>query len=182
MIVTKISKRYASALFQQAREEKVLDAVSGDMRMIRQSISESRNLLLFLKSQIISREIKRKVLEELFEKHLSEVSRLFLALILNKRREDQLPGITAAFDVLYKKELGLIDIEVMVVSRPDPDQDQALRKALESRTGKKVQLFFTEDSSLKGGMAVRIGDTVIDGTVKHKLQQIETRFHQQAGM
>ncbi len=178
MIIKKVAHRYASALFQEAKSKKKLDAVASDMQRISDTISGSEELLLFLKSQIISRDAKRKVLGELFDKEISELSRHFLHLILEKRREDQLPGIAEAIGHLYKKQQGLIDVEVLVTRRPDSKQSELLKNALEKKTGSKVALIFTEDSSLKGGMAVRINDTVIDGTIKHKLQQLEASFLQ----
>ncbi len=181
MIIKKVAHRYASALFQEARSKGKLDAVAGDMQRISETISGSKELQLFLKSQIIPRDIKREVLGELFDKELSDLSRQFLKLILEKRREDILPGITAAIGLLYKKEQGLIDVEVLVMQKPDTKQSDLLKKALEKKTGSKIVLTFIEDSSLKGGMAVRINDTVIDGTIKHKLQQLEASFLQ-AGM
>jgi len=181
MVVKKVAHRYASALFQEAKNRNEVDAVARDMQRISESISGSSELLLFLRSQIITREIKANVLEELFDKDLSEISRSLVKLILVKRREDQLPGIAHIFGKLYKKEQGLQDIEVLVTIRPGPEQTDLLKKALEKKTGGKVLLSFREDPTLKGGMAIRIDDTVIDGTVKHKLQQLEASF-QKAGM
>lgn len=178
MNVTKVAKRYASALFQEAKSRKALDAVAADMRGIRESISGSRDLELFLKSQIISRRLKRDTLHKLFDEGLGKITRQFMELILEKRREDQLPGIAEAFEKIYKKEQGIVDVEVSVITKPDSKQREQLRKALEKKINSSVNLMYIEDPSLKGGMAVRIEDTVIDGTVKHKLQQLETAFLQ----
>ncbi|MEX0681330.1 MAG: ATP synthase F1 subunit delta [Balneolales bacterium] len=178
MIVTKVAKRYASALFQQAQTEKALDAVSTDMQEIRSSISNSKELLRFLKSQVISREIKRNILHNVFDKGFHAVTQKFIELILKKRREDQLAGIADAFEVLYKKEIGIIDVEVLAIKRPDAQQIDHLKKALKKKTGSNVNLIFTDDISLKGGMAIRIEDTIIDGSVKHKLKQLEAKFRQ----
>ncbi len=181
MIIKKVAHRYALALFQEAKGSGNLNAVANDMQRIRKTVSGSLELQLFLKSQIISRDIKKKVLGELFDKELSDLSRQFLTLILEKRREGELPGIAEAIGLLYKKEKGLVDIEVLVTHLPDSKQSDVLKKQLEKKTGSKIELTFIEDSSLKGGMAIRINDTVIDGTIKHKLQQLEASFLQ-AGM
>lgn len=181
MVVKKVAHRYASALFQEAKSRNEVEAVARDMQRISEIISGSDELLVFLRSQIISRGIKENVLAELFEKDLTEISRNFIRLILEKRREAQLPGIAHIFGRLYKKEQGLQDIEVLVAKKPGSGQADLLKKALEKKTGGKVLLSFREDPSLKGGMAIRIDDTVIDGTVKHKLQQLEASF-QKAGM
>lgn len=178
MIVTKVAKRYASALFQEAKSRDVLDAVAGDVRSIRETVSGSRDLFLFLKSQIISRDLKKQALSDLFDEDLNDVTRQFLKLILEKRREGHLYGIVNAFEQIYKKEQGIVDVEVFIVQKPDTNQSDRLLKALENRTGKKVNLIFNEDPALKGGITVRLNDTVIDGSVKHKLQQLENSLLQ----
>ncbi|MBP3192372.1 ATP synthase F1 subunit delta [Natronogracilivirga saccharolytica] len=181
MIISKVAKRYATALFLEAKNRKELENVAADMQRINETILGSRELQIFLKSHIISRQNKKSTLDELFSKDISELSRQFISLILEKRREDQLSGICGYFGVLFNKEQGLLEIEVFVVKKPDAGLEKQLKKALESRTGSKVNLSYIEDHSLKGGMAVRINDTVIDGTIKHKLQQLELTL-QQAGM
>lgn len=178
MILTTVAKRYASALYQEAKARDTLNDVARDMKHIGESISGSKELRTFLKSHTLSRDLKRETLIKVFDKGLDETTRRFMRLILDKRREDQLPGIAAAFEKKHKADQGIMDIEVFVVSRPDSAQSGKLKLALEKKTGNKVNLNYIEDLSLKGGMAVRIDDTVIDGTIKHKLQQLETTFKQ----
>lgn len=181
MIVSKVAHRYAKAFFEEVKDRKMLGKAASDMQLIFQTVSESEDLLRFLKSKVISREIKKKTLDALFSKHMSEPGQQLIRLILEKRREDQLPGIAYAFEQLYKKENGLADVEVFVTSGLNDSLSELLEQALQKKTGSKVSITLTEDPSLIGGMAVRIGDTVIDGTIKHKLQQLEATFRQ-AGM
>jgi F-type H+-transporting ATPase subunit delta len=181
MIVKKVAHRYALALFQEAKSRNKLDDVAGDMQRIGDSITGSRDLVLFLRSKVIARDVKASVLRELFDKELSDLTRQLIRLILEKRREDQLPGIAHAFGNLYRKDQGLVDVEILVARKPGTDQADKLKMALEKKTGGKVLLSFREDPALKGGMAIRIDDTIIDGTIKHKLQQLEATF-QKAGM
>ncbi|MDG5766518.1 ATP synthase F1 subunit delta [Balneolales bacterium ANBcel1] len=176
MIVTKVAKRYASALFQEAKEQEALDAVSEDMKQVYSTISASSELRLFLKSHIISRKVKRDALDKLFGDNMHQITRQFIRLILEKRREDQLFGAAAAFGKLHRDDQGLLEVTVYMVTKPDDKQGQRLKKALEKRTGKTLSLNYIEDPSLIGGVAVRINDTVIDGTIKHKLQQLEGTF------
>ena len=180
-MVTKVAKRYASALFQEALGRKVLEDIARDMLMLSDSIRNSRELEFFLKSQIISGKKKGEVLSVLFTDAVQPLTNDLITLLLDKRREAHLYAIALWYNTLYKKEKGLIDAEVYVVYLPGEDQKNALRLSLEKRTGKKVSLTFIEDPDLKGGMAIRIDDTVIDGSVRHKLQQLEWAF-QQDGM
>lgn len=180
-MVTKAAKRYASALFQEALQRNVLEEIASDMQMLSQSIANVRELDLFLKSQIIAGKKKGDVLTALFAEAVNPLTNDLIRLLLAKRREAQLHGIATWYNTLYKKQKGLIDVEVRVVYQPGEEQKNALRLSLEKKTGKNVLLTFIEDSDLKGGMTIRIDDTVIDGSIRHKLQQLESAF-QQNGM
>ncbi|MDZ7694409.1 MAG: ATP synthase F1 subunit delta [Balneolaceae bacterium] len=70
------------------------------------------------------------------------------------------------------KYAGIIEIEVSSATELSDNQLDSLRTALEAKTGKEVKLKVKQDQSLRGGIAVRIEDTVIDGTIKHKLEQL----------
>lgn len=181
MMIKKVAGRYASALFQEAKNQKLLEKVSTDMQEIHDVITASPELMLFLKSKTISRKIKRDTLFELFKKPLSPLTRQFLNLVFEKKRENDLYDMTFAYQKMIKEEQGQIDIDVFVVSIPDEKQRDLLKKVLEKKTGKKVNLSFSKNRSLIGGMAIKIEDTVMDGTIKHKLQQIDTSF-QYSGM
>ncbi|MDI6400560.1 ATP synthase F1 subunit delta [Balneolaceae bacterium ANBcel3] len=176
MIVSKVAKRYASALYQEAASSGNLETVAKDLTQIRSVIDQSNELLPFLKSMIISREIKKEVLTQLFGKSVSKQTQHFILLLLNKRRELFFYEIILAFQSLYKEEKGILDVDVLVIKKPDSDQEKNLIAALKKKTGNEVQLRFIEDPSLIGGMAVKIKDTIIDGTIKNKLQKLETTF------
>ncbi len=178
MNITNVAKRYALALFKQAKSDDSLDVAAGDARFILECTEASHELKQLLKSQITSRKAKEQVFKELFEDKSCDLTRLFLKLVLEKRREAHLENMFHAFLQLYRKNQGSVDIEVMVAVQPDQDQIRALTKALERKTGSKISLFINKNPALKGGMAVRIDDTVIDGTVKHKLQLLENKFLQ----
>lgn len=180
-MVTKVAKRYASALFQEALERKVLEDIARDMQMLVASIRNSRELNHFLKSKIIPGKKKGEALSALFSAAVHPLTNDLIRLLLEKRREAHLLAIALWYDTLYKKEKGLIDVDVHVVYSLGEEQVETLRLSLEKKTGKKVFLRFIEDPDLKGGMTIRIDDTVIDGSIRHKLQQLESAF-QQNGM
>lgn len=173
MPTTKAAKRYATALLELAKERDEVEEILDDIKYIHNTIEDSRELLLFLKSPIINFDDKTQALEKLFFDELEEPTKLFIKLLARKERINLLAQITEAFIEKYKAYAGIITVEVYVARELNNGQRESLHEELEQKTQKKVDMNITIDESLKGGMAIRINDTVIDGTVKHKLVELE---------
>jgi len=173
MPLTKAARRYATALLELAQERNELDDILEDIKFIDNTLEGSRELVLFLKSPIIKYDDKINVLNELFSSEVKEATKLFMNLLVKKERVNLLDQITKAFIEKYKQLAGIITVEVYVAHELSDEQREALHNQLEEKTQKKVDMNITQDESLRGGMAVRIDDTVIDGTVKHKLEELE---------
>src|SRR5699024_4312549 len=133
-----------------------------DFEFIHNTFGDSRELVTFLKSPIIKFDDKKAVLNELFFKQIAEPTRLFIKLLIRKERVSLLDQIAEAYIELYKKYAGIITIDVLVARELNEGQQQSLRSKLEKETQKTVEMNIIVDESLKGGMAIRIDDTVID--------------------
>lgn len=180
MIPSKAARRYASALLQFAVESKKLDAVYKDVEFIGETLRQSKELKLFFKSPVVKSADKSAVLSQLFEKQVSAQTTSFLELLASKERFELLQGIMEAFVKVYQDYSGITTAQVFYAQKPTKKQLDDIRKALEKRTGKKVTLETTEKPGLLGGVVVKLGDTVIDGSVKYKLEQIESMFFKAA--
>ncbi len=176
MIPVKAARRYSAAMLAYAVETGTLDEVLKDITFVDSTIKESRELLLFLRNPIIKPQKKSDVLKELFGKKISKQTNSLFELISEKSRFDLLPGITASFIEAYREHKGIVEAQVFYAEEPDKDQLEKIRKALEIRTGKKVELSSFKKPGLIGGIVVKIDDTVIDGSVKHRLEQLEHLF------
>ncbi|MFH5831090.1 ATP synthase F1 subunit delta [Halalkalibaculum sp. DA3122] len=172
-MITKAARRYASALLQIAQEQENVEAILNDIELIKRTIEDSRELKLFLKSPIIKFDDKAKALDEIFGEKVQEVVRQFIKLLARKNRVGLLYPITQAFIEQYNKYAGIVEIDVYAARELTENQKSSLHKTLEAKTGKRVNMQLSVDESLRGGLAVRIDDTVIDGTIKHKLEQLE---------
>ena len=173
MSVSKAAKRYAIALLELSREKKLVEQTLEDMLFIQKTIGDSRDLQLFLKSPVIKPSVKKQTLAVLFEAHVQALSMQFVTLVAQKERADILPQITSSFILEYNKFAGIIEVEVRSARSLSAKQQKALQEVLEKTTSKKVTLHSVEQEELIGGLLVKIDDTVIDGTVKHKLEQLE---------
>lgn len=173
MPTTKAARRYATALIELAKERNEVEDILEDIEYIHNTLEDSRDLVLFLKSPIIKFDDKTEALKKIFFDQLKEPTKLFLKLLSRKDRINLLDQITRAFIEKYKEYAGIITVEVQVARELTGEQRELLHKNLEQKTEKKVEMSVTVDERLRGGMAIRIDDTVIDGTVKHKLHELE---------
>lgn len=173
MPTTKAARRYATALLELAKERNEVEAILDDIQYIHNTIEDSRELVTFLRSPIIKFDDKTEALEKMFFDELEEPTKLFLKLLARKDRIKLLDQITTAFIEKYKEYAGIITVNVYVAWELSDSQLNSLHEGLEQKTQKKVDMNIILDESLKGGMAIRIDDTVIDGTVKHKLKELE---------
>ncbi len=178
MLVSKAAHRYATALLELAKEQNAVEQTLNDILFIKNTIGDSRELLLFLKSPIIKPDQKVQALEAVFGDKVSDLVHNFITLIARKNRENVIDEIVEAFIEKYNKHAGIITAELFVAKPMDEQLQAQVIKKLEESTGKKVNITTTVQEDLKGGIAVKIADTVIDGTVKHQLQQLEHTFLQ----
>lgn len=176
MLITKAARRYATALLEIAKEQKVVEDVLEDVKLLHGTFEGSRDLILFLKSPVIKYDDKLSALEEIFGHRVQDVTNLFIKLLVKKNRVNLLDQIAEAFIQKYNEYAGIIKVDVYTAYAMSDAQKEELLRALEQRTRKKVEMTLTQDASLMGGIAVRIDDTVIDGTVKHKLAELEQKF------
>jgi F-type H+-transporting ATPase subunit delta len=177
MLITRAARRYATTLLELGKERDEVQALLDDMHFINNTINDSRELALFVQSPIINYEDKQAVLEKLFGKQVQELTWLFIQLLIRKKRIGILHQIAQSYIQKYKQYIGIVDVEVSIAYDLNPSQKKALYNALEKVTSQKADLSIIKDESLRGGMTVRIGDTVIDGSVRHKLQELEQSFH-----
>lgn len=175
-MVSKAARRYAKALLQSALEQDKLGRVEKDIRFIHQTIDDSNELKVFLNSPLIKSEDKLKALTSIFGKHISKETMDLLRLLSEKRRENILKDICTGFIDLYNEHMGIIRVDVTSAYELGEKQKSALRDELAQKTGKKVEMDITVNQNLIGGLVVKIGDTVIDGSVKHKIRMLKNQF------
>lgn len=175
-MISKAARRYAKALLQSALDQDILDDVEKDMRFILKTLQDSRELVVFLKSPIIKTEDKQEVLSKIFDEHISGETKSLLRLLSEKNRENLLDDISQGFFQLYNQHEGIIQVEVTTAYELSNSQRDDLRKALASSTGKKIEMNVTVNEDIIGGIIVRIDDTVLDGSVKHKIRKLKKQF------
>jgi F-type H+-transporting ATPase subunit delta len=168
----KAATRYASSLIQLAIERNELEVIAADIALLGSTIDASHDLVLFLRSPIINKSQKKDALNEIFKDKISAVTVAFLDILVKKGRENFIIDVVKSFNKLYNEHSGIIEVEVTTASELDEAQKIDLAQSLSKRTGKKIVLKSKIDKSVRGGIKARIDDTVIDGTIQYKLEQL----------
>lgn len=172
-----VSSRYAAALADVALEQKSAERVKKDLAAFTAAFSESGDLRAFLESPGVSHEQKHKVVDALANRmDLAPAVRNFAFLLIDHRRTELIREIEAAFQTELNARLGIAEAEVTSARELSAGEREQLTKALERRTGKKIEARFQRDESLLGGTVVRVGSTVYDGSVREQLTRLREQL------
>jgi len=171
-----VARRYARALFEEARARGQAELIDADVATLHEAFKASRELARVFESPVIPREKKKKIIETLFAGRLQLLTVHFLELLVEKERENLLPAIVAAYRALQDEEQGIVEAHVRTAFPLDEAGARPLVEKLERLTGKKIRLQLQQDPSLIGGVVVRVGDTVYDGSVRQQLAALRERL------
>ena len=171
MSQSKVSRVYATALYEAALEEGRVDAVRKDLGAFVAALDESPELRQFVVAEEISDLHKKQVLDELTEGG-DELVRNLLRLVVDKSRESDLADINEGFVGLVEQAEGVIHVQVTTAVPLTPQLEQALKTKIESSLQKSVQLTSTVDTEILGGLKLRIGDRIADASVRHRLEAL----------
>ena len=172
----RVAKRYAAALFGVARRDSILDAVEQDMTLVSRFLAEVPYLRAVLIQPLVSVARKNIVVDEAFGDRVTASSLNFLKLLIRKRREDLISECIREFHALLAEHTNTVDAEAWSAVPMTADQQERLASGLHALTGKTVRLVAKVDHALVGGVVVRIGDTVMDGSVRGKLERLERQL------
>jgi len=172
----KVARRYAAALMGAADEAKSLEKTAADLEYVGKVIDSSREFRLLLARPVVSVEKKQGVVREIFAKKLSAMTFQFISLMVAKQRENILPELILQFQALLDEKMGIATADVTSVTDLSSAQEKAVQAQLEKYTGKQIRLRTMVDGNIKGGLVVRIGDTVLDASIKRQLEMLHERF------
>lgn len=169
-----IAARYATALFELAKEDKALKALEADADALTAALAASPDLTAMIASPVISRDDQAAAIAAIAKKmKLSALTANTLALMAAKRRLFVLPQMVADVLARIAAEKGEVTAEVTSAAALSADQAKKLAATLKARVGKDVKLKTAVDESLIGGLVVKLGSTMIDTSVKAKLAALQ---------
>ncbi|MDP9196024.1 MAG: F0F1 ATP synthase subunit delta [Pseudomonadota bacterium] len=169
-----LEARYAIALFDLAREQNALDAVEKDLSALLDLIRSSPDMQALTRSPLISRKARVQAVEAV-AKHagLSALVRSFLGVVARGGRLDVLPAIIRIFQAIRADHAGEKTVSVKTATPLTSGQEARVRETLEKSLGGRVRLSTSADPGLLGGMVVQTGSTLIDTSLRTRLQRLE---------
>jgi F-type H+-transporting ATPase subunit delta len=171
------SLQYANALADIALEQGAAEPVLKQLTEFGAAFAESPELRMFLAAPGVAREAKHGVIEKLAARlGASKIIRNFLFVMVDNQRAALLPDILEAFQQAIRRRQGVAEAEVSSAAKLSEAQKAQLVQTLERLSGKKIQAKYALEPELLGGAVVRIGDTIYDGSLRSRLNEMRVRL------
>ena len=171
-----IASRYSKASFAYAQDANSLDAVHEDMNVLLQVAKENPDMLRLLSDPIIRKNQKEEFLSSFSDKFSSETKN-FLDFLLEYRRFESLTAIIEAFNTLYDEYKNIASGTAVSAIKLNEDELSRISQAYAKKYGfKELILTNKVDPSILGGIILKVGDRIIDGSIRTRLQQIREQL------
>jgi ATP synthase F1 delta subunit len=174
-----IAEVYARSLFEVAKEHDVLDRVHDELGQFAEALSDDRTLQVFLFSPYFSSEEKRQGVRKIVS-DADERFENFLELLAERHRMPALFRIKREFDALWADERKLLPVTVTSAVELDEGLAEDIAKRIQEQTGRTVELSSKVDPDVLGGLMVRVGNMVLDDTVRNKLERLRKQVAKSA--
>ena len=175
MLKGAIARRYAGAMFGLALKQKTLDRTREDMQEIAK-LFEHRKLAFLLREPHIPAKRKEKALRDALTSKVLPTSLNLTLLIVQRDLVDIMPNIAAEFERMVLDYHNEAIAQVTTAAPMDAAQQNLVAQALEKATGKKILMQTRVDPAILGGVVARVGDTVIDGSVRYRLTALQQQL------
>lgn len=172
-----ISKTYGEALYELALEEDKVDSFTEEIHALQQILAENQDLSRLINHPKIVKEEKLQVMKNIFQGKMDSELLGFLSLIITKDRYHEIDSILQYFldQVKELKGIGVVYVttaEALKISQ----REQVIAKLLETTKYQQMEMHYSVDKSLIGGMVIRIGDRVVDSSIKSKLDALQKKL------
>jgi F-type H+-transporting ATPase subunit delta len=168
-----LAGRYASALFDLAREQKQIDAVSRSLEALRQALADSKDFADLVESPLVSRDESGKAFAALAPQlGLDPITTNFVGVLARNGRKGQLSAVIRSFRRLASEHRGESTAEVITARPLNDDQIAQLKAQLRARAGRDVNIEAEVDPAILGGIVVKLGSQQIDASIRTKLNRL----------
>jgi F-type H+-transporting ATPase subunit delta len=169
--------QYANALADIALAEGAAEPAAKQLHDFGAAYAESAQLRTFLASPAVSVEAKHAVVEKIVARlGASKIIRNFLFVLADHRRTHLIPEVIAAFHQVIRQRQGIAEAEISSAVEMSAAQKKVMAATLAQLTGKKIEAKFALEPALLGGAVVRIGDTIYDGSLRSRLNEMRARL------
>ena len=168
-----LAGRYASALFDLARDQRQIESVGNSLDALGQALLDSKEFSDLVGSPLVSRDEAGKAFAALAPQiGLDPITGNFLGVLARNGRKGELRNVIRAFRRLAAEHRGETTAEVVTARPLSDDQLSALRQQLRTRAGRDVNIEATVDQNILGGIVVKLGSQMIDASIRTKLNRL----------
>jgi F-type H+-transporting ATPase subunit delta len=170
-----VARVYAQALFDAAHDDGVIEPVRRELGDFVAALAASASLRDVLADPRVETAAKRRVLAEITRGGQQLLANTLL-LMLERGRFAAVPELHQAYDALATVEEGVVEVEVVSAAALSPETEKKIAARVQEATGRRVELARRVDPSILGGLVLRIGDIIVDGSVKARIRQLRRRL------
>lgn len=168
-----IADRYADALVELAKDGKMtFEKISSNLDLIREILSQSKDLNEFLTNPLISTNDKKEIIEKVFGKEVDVLIVNFLKVLTDKERFSLFEEIFESYNKLLDNINNISRIKVVSAISMSDEAQKRLKTKLEEKLRMNVVLDMSIDTDIIAGLVIKIGDNIIDMSLKHKLEDL----------
>ena len=171
------ANRYSLALFELANESNSLSSIEENSISFLNLISNSKDINNLIKDPTVGRDVLANIVNKLSENFkLEDLFKNFLNFLIMKRRFFFIEKILKSFNQICSEKRGELNAEIKSAKELSKEEINKITEELSKSFKSRIKLNYNYDQSLIGGMVVQVGSTMIDTSIKNKLQQIENRM------
>ena len=173
--------RYANALFQLAKEAKVIDTVSNDLISLEVSVNSDVEILKFIQNPSIKKSLKVQFFNTVSQKlELSKLSENFIGLIIKKNRVHYILEMIRAFNNLLSELKGIKSANITSAYKLSDEEVSKIKMKLKDKFNSDFNINLLTDSSLIGGLKIQVGSQMIDSSIKNQLNLLKAKMKEVA--
>ncbi len=173
--------RYANALFQLAKEAKVIDTVSNDLTSLEITINSDVEILKFIQNPSIKKSLKVQFFNTVSQKlELSKLTENFIGLIIKKNRVHYILEMIRAFNDLLSELKGIKSANIISAYKLSDEEVSKIKMKLKDKFNSDFNINLLTDSSLIGGLKIQVGSQMIDSSIKNQLNLLKAKMKEVA--
>jgi F-type H+-transporting ATPase subunit delta len=167
-----LARPYAAAVFKRAKETDTTATWSQNLAFM-SAVLKNEDISVVIDNPKVNKERLSALMLDICQEHINEENGNFLKLLVHNNRLMLLPVIAKLFEAYKAEDEGYVEVEVFTAYALSKEAKQKFTTTLEKTLGKKILMNVAVDKSLIGGVLVRAGDRVIDGSIKGRLQHMQ---------
>lgn len=167
-----VSRTYAGTLLQLAERDSAVEAYGECLRLVTDLMEFNKRFSVFLETPRIDSSVKKQLIREVLGDTFPTRLLNFLMVVIDKRRQRLLPSIADAYAELIDEHFGRVQVRITTAVEPDSRLKEDLKRRLAEMLGREILPLYRTDERIVGGVIVRVGDRLMDGSVRRRLQRL----------